>query len=176
MIRCCAPRDQMYCKSLRGMGIMWIPSRVYPLLLFLGFIAAMTLPWSQRKGMWVTIKDSVIAPFALAKFRETFLADVMTSVVKVFVDLVYTFCFFFTGTDGWSCRHGCPAVVILPSSAMACAGEWKDDTMISCSNRFVVTNVIAFFVPGFPLVCPCAAPLQYRCQPSECSCVYRGAA
>ena len=24
--------------------------------------------------------------------------------------------------------------------------------MISCSNRFVVTNVIAFFIPGLPLV------------------------
>ena len=97
----------MYCKSLRGMGIEWIPPRVYPLLLFLGFFFAMVFPWSQRRGMLVTLRDAVIAPFAPAKFRETFLADVVTSVVKVLVDLVYTFCFFFTGMRTELCMGLC---------------------------------------------------------------------
>ena len=115
------PSTQLYCKSLRGMGITWIPPHVYPLLLFLGFCFAMVFPWSQRRGMLITIKDSMIAPFALAKFRETFLADVVTSVIKVLVDLVYTFCFFFTGTAHermcWACVSVCVGMCVCWSLA-----------------------------------------------------------
>jgi hypothetical protein len=79
------------------MGVSWIPPHVYPLLLFIYFILWSFLPWSRRRGLWVTVKDTMIAPFAESKFRETFVGDVMTSVVKVMTDVVYTLCFFTSG-------------------------------------------------------------------------------
>lgn len=54
-------------------------------------------PWERRRGMWVTVAHVVVAPFGRCTFRDTFVGDVMTSLVKVFTDLAYTFCFLGTG-------------------------------------------------------------------------------
>lgn len=157
----------MYLKTLRGMGIAWIPARVYPLMLFLAFICALFFPWSQRRGVWISVRELAISPFSSAKFRETFLADVITSMIKVLVDIVYTVCYFSTGAS----LCGVPvALCQMPIPVMhdtvmdMGAGQWKDDTMESCSNRYVVTHIIAFFIPFFPMV----RSLDFACLRVTC--------
>lgn len=88
---------QMFCKSLRGEGVNWINADVYPLILFLCLLVAAAFPWSQRVGVWKSVLTILFSPFTDAKFRHTFLADVLTSLTKVTSDLTYTFCYFFTG-------------------------------------------------------------------------------
>jgi hypothetical protein len=88
---------QLYFKALRHKGIPGVPPDFFPLLLFVCAIIWGFLPWSRRKGVWLTVKDVVISPFAPSSFRETFVGDVLTSIVKLLTDILYTFCFFFTG-------------------------------------------------------------------------------
>jgi hypothetical protein len=91
----------MYFKSIRGMGISGVPHEAYPLILFIAFVLWLVFPWSRRRGVWITIRNTALAPLFDVKFRDTFVGDVLTSVVKVLTDLVYTFCFYTSG----ACCH-----------------------------------------------------------------------
>lgn len=88
---------QLFVKSLHGTGINGIHPRVYPLLLFIGLFIAALFPWSQRKGVWMTIINVILSPLSEARFRDTFLADIWTSLTKVAFDIAYAFCYFGTG-------------------------------------------------------------------------------
>ena len=118
---------QLFNKSIRGDGFRWLPPRYYPLLLFISFFIAAVYPWSQRKGLWYSVGAVLLSPFSEAKFRCTFLADVMTSLTKVTNDITYTFCYFGTG-------------------------QWKDLVIESCSSRWQMTKVVAPLFYTIPMV------------------------
>jgi hypothetical protein len=124
---------QIFAKTLRGDGVDWIPPRVYPLVLFVCFAIAVVFPWRQRRSLWTTIGSVLLSPLTPVTFRGTFFADVMTSLTKVTNDLTYTLCYFVTG-------------------------QWKDIHMVSCADRWQMTQVIAPLTYTIPVVrWPCLA-------------------
>jgi len=54
-------------------------------------------PWRIRKGLWVTVKSVVTAPYTESTFFGTYVADVFTSMVKVLHDWAWTFCYLLSG-------------------------------------------------------------------------------
>ena len=67
-----------------------IPPRVAhisPLLLYVYFALRAVFPWSERGPMWSAVLDVVTAPFAQVDFKEAYVGDILTSTVRVLVDL-----------------------------------------------------------------------------------------
>ena len=72
---------------------------IYPFALFLFFLVKLFWPgrrwmahWHTRQTLLSTLGNIVIAPFGKTRFIETFVADVMTSMIKVFVDVEASTC------------------------------------------------------------------------------------
>ena len=69
----------------------------YPLLLVLFTLKRLMFPLKVRIPMWKAIFRVVAAPLTKPSFFETYVADVFTSMVKVFQDLLWTGCFLLSG-------------------------------------------------------------------------------
>jgi len=87
----------MYYKADTGNMPLWIPPRAYPSLLILYTLKCLFFPWKMRRPLWIAIGQVVSAPFVSPTFFLTYVGDVFTSMVKVFQDILWTFCFFATG-------------------------------------------------------------------------------
>lgn len=70
-----------------------IPSGGYPFLLVLYTIKCLVFPWKIRKPMWTAIFAVISSPLTAPTFFHTYIADVFTSMVKVFQDILWTGCF-----------------------------------------------------------------------------------
>jgi hypothetical protein len=75
----------------------FIPAGGYPFLLVLYMIKCLFFPWRTRKPLWQAILSVVTAPLTLPTFFHTYVADIFTSMVKVFQDLLWTACFIISG-------------------------------------------------------------------------------
>lgn len=107
-------------------------------------------PWERRRGMWVTVAHVVVAPFGRCTFRDTFVGDVMTSLVKVFTDLAYTFCFLGTGEF----------LKLAP-------GIDSSITSDRCSDAPAYTQVFSPIIHAAPLVrCDRAAACLHKQHPN----------
>ena len=74
------------------------PGYTYPTALLLVTIIYLTYPWKGGKEiMWRIFGNVAIAPFGDVNFRESFLADYLTSLVKVFTELSYGLCYVLSG-------------------------------------------------------------------------------
>ncbi len=74
-----------------------IPPGCYPIILVLFGLKRLIFPLKTRIPMWVAIFKVVTAPLTKPTFFHTYCADVFTSMVKVFQDLLWTLCFFISG-------------------------------------------------------------------------------
>ena len=54
-------------------------------------------PWPFRRAAWTTVFACVVAPTYEVKFSANYVGDVLTSLVKPFVDVSYGFCFYLSG-------------------------------------------------------------------------------
>ena len=93
----------LYFKTLRRDSFARIHPSYFPLFLFSFMMYKLVHPWKHRRNLWKSAWEVVTAPFAPLTFRHGFVADIFTSMVKVWADLAYTACFFLTGT--------CPVVL-----------------------------------------------------------------
>eukprot|EP00298_Acanthocystis_sp_HF-20_P013635 c20445_g1_i6.p1 GENE.c20445_g1_i6~~c20445_g1_i6.p1 ORF type:complete len:596 (+),score=187.30 c20445_g1_i6:352-2139(+) len=87
-------------RSEQGDFPNWISkkqSRIFPFLLLLYFAFKAFYPWRKKKFLWGTIKEIIISPFGRVTFREFFVADFLTSLVKPMIFLVYSWCFYLSG-------------------------------------------------------------------------------
>ena len=57
----------------------------------------LVFPWKRRRQLWAALGRVVLAPFREVRFVDTFVADVLTSMVKVLLDVLWTVCFFLSG-------------------------------------------------------------------------------
>jgi xenotropic and polytropic retrovirus receptor 1 len=77
---------------------------VFPLSLLVFTLLKLFAPlqyfsyWQSRKPLLNTLANIVIAPFGRVRFMDFFVADILTSMVKVMVDLVYDLCFLASGS------------------------------------------------------------------------------
>jgi EXS family/SPX domain len=84
-------------------GRPWLEGTEYiPLVLFFSMVGILVLPlnifyFPTRKFFLRTFRDVVIAPFTEVNFRGFFMADQFTSLVRVFLDVIFSFCYFTTG-------------------------------------------------------------------------------
>ncbi|KAL3767430.1 hypothetical protein ACHAW5_004823 [Stephanodiscus triporus] len=87
----------MYYKADSGDMPLLIPPRAYPFFLIMYTIKCLIFPWKMRKPLWIAIKQVISAPFVSPTFFLTYVGDVFTSMVKVFQDLLWSFCFVASG-------------------------------------------------------------------------------
>jgi len=91
-------------KSLRGVFFQGMPetlAHTFPLTLFLYIMYRVFMPWKQRKLIFTSIKDVMVAPFGTTRFKEGFVGDILTSVVRVLIDVVFSVGYFACGLMGW---------------------------------------------------------------------------
>ena len=74
-----------------------IPPGGYPFILVLYTIKCIVFPLKTRVPMWKAIGAVVTAPLSAPTFFQTYVADVFTSMVKVFQDILWTGCFVVSG-------------------------------------------------------------------------------
>jgi len=74
-----------------------IPPGGYPFLLVLFTVKRLIFPLKVRVPLWQAIGKAVLAPIFKPTFFQTYVADIFTSMVKVFQDIVWTSCFFISG-------------------------------------------------------------------------------
>ena len=96
----------VFWKALRGVFVRpdMIPPRVAhisPLLLYVYFALRAVFPWSERGPMWSAVLDVVTAPFAQVDFKEAYVGDILTSTVRVLVDLAFASAYCAWGLAGW---------------------------------------------------------------------------
>merc|ERR1740117_277532 len=77
--------------------------QIYPMSLFLYMIYRCFAPyhlaslWESRNWLLNSIYNTIIAPFGRIRFCDSYVADVLTSMVKVLADLAYGICFYSNG-------------------------------------------------------------------------------
>uniref|UniRef100_A0A7S3NGY9 EXS domain-containing protein n=1 Tax=Aureoumbra lagunensis TaxID=44058 RepID=A0A7S3NGY9_9STRA len=54
-------------------------------------------PWNRRKHLWRSLGKILVAPVSQVRFVDTYIADVLSSMVKVFLDTLWTACYVGTG-------------------------------------------------------------------------------
>mmetsp|Transcript_19151 Transcript_19151/g.41593 ORF Transcript_19151/g.41593 Transcript_19151/m.41593 type:complete len:856 (+) Transcript_19151:75-2642(+) len=74
-----------------------IPPGGYPLILVFGTTWKLVFPLKTRIPMWQTIFRVVTAPCHAPTFFQTYVGDIFTSLVKVLVDLSWTFFWVLSG-------------------------------------------------------------------------------
>ncbi len=90
----------LYYKVLVGGFPDWIPAGFYPVILMVYTLYCLVFPWKQRKGIWWTVGRVVCAPLASVTLLDTVVADMLTSMVKVLLDLAWS-AFYFGSGDFW---------------------------------------------------------------------------
>ena len=74
-----------------------VPPGVYPFLLVLYAIKTLIFPLRTRRPLWTAIFEAIRAPLTSPTFFTIYTADVFTSMVKVFQDMVWTLGFVLSG-------------------------------------------------------------------------------
>ena len=79
-----------------------ITAPIFPLALFLIFTIKLFFPWNQSKyHFWTCISYTLGAPFYDVSFRDGFIGDIFTSMIRPMQDLAYTTFYLFSGLQGW---------------------------------------------------------------------------
>ena len=58
-------------------------------------------PWETRKLLYTSVWEVLEAPWGRTAFKEGFAGDVLTSTVRVIVDLTFSVLYFLSGVKGW---------------------------------------------------------------------------
>ena len=74
-----------------------IPAGLFPFILVMYTLLQLVLPLRTRVPMWISIWKVISAPLTSPSFYHGYVGDIFTSMVKVFQDLAWTFCFIFSG-------------------------------------------------------------------------------
>lgn len=79
-----------------------IAAPVFPLLLFFLCFIQLLFPWTETKmQLWTTVSYTIGAPMFKVTFRDGFIGDVFTSVVRPLQDLAFTSFYVASGLRGW---------------------------------------------------------------------------
>lgn len=74
-----------------------LPTGAYPFMLILYTVKKLIFPLRTRIPLWKSILVVITSPLNSSSFFQTYVADVFTSMVKVFQDLLWIICFVFSG-------------------------------------------------------------------------------
>jgi len=87
----------VYYKSCIGAIPYFCPSGYYAAFLVCYTLKCMFFPWRIRKGLWETVGNVLTSPFRPATFFSTYVADVITSMIKILQDWAWTGVYLFSG-------------------------------------------------------------------------------
>ncbi|ETW08371.1 hypothetical protein H310_00966 [Aphanomyces invadans] len=87
----------VYYKAVRGDIPRLVPPYIIPFLLYVVLLVKLVYPLKQRRSLLMTMWRVVAAPWSIVRFREAYVGDVFTSLVRVFVDLAWSSCYYFSG-------------------------------------------------------------------------------
>jgi hypothetical protein len=74
-----------------------LPTGYFPAILVLYTLSCLIFPLRIRMPLWRTIRSVLMAPFVSPTFFTIYMADVFTSMIKVFQDVAWTACFMISG-------------------------------------------------------------------------------
>ncbi len=89
------------------MGQQWmkfianVAAPLFPLTLFGLSLLAVCIPWKKRSTLWNILSMTWCAPFYPVTFRDGFLGDILTSIVRPLQDLAFTILFVPLGLKAW---------------------------------------------------------------------------
>ena len=78
-----------------------VAAPLFPLSLFGLSLLAICLPWTKRRVLWNILSYTYCAPFYPVTFRDGFLGDILTSIVRPLQDLAFTILFVPLGLKAW---------------------------------------------------------------------------
>jgi hypothetical protein len=107
------------------------PAKILPLFFMSALIVRSVFPFGKRSRFWSTMKITFMAPFHRIRFRDAFVGDILTSLVRPFQDILfalsyYVTAFYSTSTGRYSLSE-CGQIlenswilhnVVLPSCAL----------------------------------------------------------
>ena len=89
---------------LSKIGLIAAP--IFPLMLFFIFAIQLIFPWTKSKyHFWTCISYTLGAPFYDVTFRDGFIGDIFTSMVRPMQDMTYTCFYLLSGLNGWWVYH-----------------------------------------------------------------------
>eukprot|EP00792_Barthelona_sp_PAP020_P011338 TRINITY_DN523_c0_g1_i1.p1 TRINITY_DN523_c0_g1~~TRINITY_DN523_c0_g1_i1.p1 ORF type:complete len:582 (+),score=85.78 TRINITY_DN523_c0_g1_i1:100-1845(+) len=80
----------------------WISYHYIPLTGALCFLGILVIPmhvfhFTSRFVLLKSLKRCILSPFCEVQFMDSFIADIMTSFSKVLIDILFLFCYLFSG-------------------------------------------------------------------------------
>ena len=78
-----------------------VAAPLFPLTLFGLSFLAICIPWKKRGVLWNILSLTWCAPFYPVTFRDGFLGDILTSIVRPLQDLAFTILFVPLGLKAW---------------------------------------------------------------------------
>ena len=76
------------------------PAKILPLIFLTVLMFRTTFPPGRRGRFWGTMKYTFMAPFHASLFRDSFLGDVLTSLVRPFQDIAFALAYYVTVVYG----------------------------------------------------------------------------
>lgn len=76
------------------------PAKVLPMCFLTALTVRLFVPFGRRGRFWGTIKYTLTAPFHRSRFRDSFLGDVLTSLVRPLQDIAFAAAYYVTGLFG----------------------------------------------------------------------------
>lgn len=77
-----------------------IPPQVLPLIFLSILFVRVVIPWKARSRFWSTIHSTISSPFYSVGFRDAFLGDVLTSLVRPIQDCCFAIFYYFASMYG----------------------------------------------------------------------------
>lgn len=65
----------LFFKVLRKDSFVWLPAPVFPLLLLAFLLYRAVFPWRLRRGVWIAVRNVLMAPFKPVSFRDSYAAQ-----------------------------------------------------------------------------------------------------
>eukprot|EP00548_Thalassiothrix_antarctica_P012330 CAMPEP_0194160594 /NCGR_PEP_ID=MMETSP0152-20130528/78475_1 /TAXON_ID=1049557 /ORGANISM="Thalassiothrix antarctica, Strain L6-D1" /LENGTH=508 /DNA_ID=CAMNT_0038870295 /DNA_START=196 /DNA_END=1719 /DNA_ORIENTATION=+ len=106
-------------------------AKILPLIFLSVLIVRTIIPPGRRRRFWSTMRFTMMAPFYKVRFRDAFIGDVLTSLVRPFQDILFALSYYATSFYGIVVQsYGIPEAgrileqswvlhnVILPSCAL----------------------------------------------------------
>jgi len=82
-----------------------VPPKVLPLIFLSGVLVRTQFPRRQRVRFYKTIlQGTILAPFKPVRFRDAFVGDIVTSLVRPIVDVVFTVTYYGAAVYGFCSR------------------------------------------------------------------------
>ena len=95
------------------------PAKILPIIFLSVLIVRSMVPPGRRGRFWSTLKFTVMSPFHRVKFRDAFVGDVITSMVRPGQDILFALSYYFTVIWGTITGH-----YGLSESGQILEGSW----------------------------------------------------